>query len=221
MKKRSVISIIGSVIGYAVIAVLVAATIFVMFSKAAGRLVFIGNKSLLWVMTESMEPVIPERSYILVERIDAKDVRVGDVIVFISDDPAILGSYNTHRVAEIVGDNESFIMKGDNNLAEDKYPARAENVVAIYRRNLEFLSMLGRFLTSRIGLVSMIGLILALVMAMLMPEMRRMRDSQEVEAEKEHEAMIEALIAQEVEKLKKQEAEKAAENPAPENSEGK
>ena len=221
MKKRSVISVIGSVFGYAVIAVLVAATIFVLFSKASGKLMFLGNKSLLWVMTESMEPVIPERSYILVEKIDAKDVKVGDVIVFISDDPAILGSYNTHRVVEIVGDNESFIMKGDNNLAQDQYPARAENVAAVYLKNLEFLSMLGRFLTSRPGLVSMIGLILALVMAMLMPEMRRLRDAQEFEAEKEHEALIDALVAQEVEKLKKQEAEKAAEKTAPENSEGK
>ena len=214
MKKRSVFGRICTGFGYAVVAALVIAIAFVMISKASGRILFFGGKATVWVVSGSMEPTIPERSYILAEKVDPKDVSVGDVIVFISDDPEIAGQYNMHRVVEIVGDHEAFRTKGDNNLAEDTYPARAEAVAGRYVKNLELLSMFGRFLASQTGFISAISLVLVLTLLMFMPEMKRMRREQDDELEKQHEEEIEALVALEVEKLKKQHEAEASD---PEN----
>ncbi|MGN1099836.1 MAG: S26 family signal peptidase, partial [Christensenellales bacterium] len=44
--------------------------------------------SVLWVLTDSMEPTIPSRSYILVRNVTADEIEVNDVITFSSKDPA-------------------------------------------------------------------------------------------------------------------------------------
>lgn len=216
MKKRGVVGRIFSVIGYVLVAVLLGAIAFVMISKASGKLVFLFGRATVWVISESMEPAIPKSSYILVEKTSPEKIEVGDVIIFISDDPSIAGKYNTHRVVEIIGDHEEFVTKGDNNLVEDAYHARAEAVAGKYVKNLEFLSTLGRFLATRTGLISSISLVLSLTLLMFMPEMKRLRRKQDEELEKKHEEDIDALVALEVEKLKKQheaEANKSAEDP--------
>lgn len=212
MKKRGVFKTITDIIGYTVIIALVVLSGFIIISKASGRIFFIGGKATMWVMTPSMEPVIPEKSYILVEKVTAEDVKENDIIVFISDDPAIRGQYNTHRIIGVT--DGGFITKGDNNAVQDQYPARSENVVGRYVQNLDLLSQFGRFLSSRMGLVSMICLILAITMGMFLPEMRRLRAQQDAQAEKQHEAVIDELVRQEVERLKKQHEEelKNAEN---------
>lgn len=210
MKKRGVFSSITLYLGYAVIILLVAAIAFILISKSAGKLFYINGKTMVWVMSESMEPEIPRRSYIIVEKITADEVNVGDVIMFISDDPSIKGSYNTHRVVEIVGDHESFIMKGDNNIIEDEYPARAECVEARYVEKLEVLSRFGRFLSSQMGLMSSVSVVIALTAAIMLPELKRLQKAQEDEMNRQHEKEIEELVRLEIEKLREQNAGQAA-----------
>jgi signal peptidase I len=85
---------------------------------------FLFGKSAVWIVSESMEDVIPRNSYILIEKISAEDIKVGaedgDIVMFKSDDPTLGGGYNTHR---IIGKDEQtgmFISKGDHNVVEDK-----------------------------------------------------------------------------------------------------
>ena len=96
--------------------------------KASQHTVFIFGRTTVWVMTPSMEPQIPAQSYILVKRVSAEEVNVGDVIIFRSDDPSLDGSFNTHRVIEIIGDHEEFVTKGDANLIKDGYTAKADKI---------------------------------------------------------------------------------------------
>ena len=51
-------------------------------SKVSASPIFLFNKTAMWVMTESMDPTIPPKTYILVEKASADDVQEGDIIVF-------------------------------------------------------------------------------------------------------------------------------------------
>ena len=130
------------------------------YSKITGKTVV--PYSVLWVLTDSMEDAIPARSYILVKKVNPKDVKVGDVITFRSREAAISGSLNTHRVVEIIGDNEEFVTKGDNSsFGVDSAHVLPEDIQAVYVRNLPVLTFLGRVFTSAAGFALCIAFMLA------------------------------------------------------------
>jgi len=146
--KKSVKKIISDVVFGIVMAFLGLVILFSILQKTIG--VSIGGYHVLWVKTNSMEPTIPTSSYILTKDVEAKDVKVGDIITFVSDNPQIKGMYNTHRVIKI--EDGKFTTKGDNNPADDGiYSAKAENIVARYQRNMPFLSVFGRLFTTPVG----------------------------------------------------------------------
>ena len=160
MKIGKKVKLIGKIAFYTIFVVLSLLVVGMFFSKISNRIFFVGGKSTIWVMTDSMEDTIPAQSYILVRKAQASDVRVGDVITFYSDDPALRGNMNTHRVVEIKDGGNSFVTKGDNALANDPYPARGEAIVGIYERNLEVFSVAGRFIQSPAGLILIVLLII-------------------------------------------------------------
>ena len=160
MKKAK---LLGKILFYIFFFAVLLLVVGMLFSKINNRVFFLGNRSALWVMTDSMEEQIPARSYILIRKVDASEVRVGDVITYYSDDPVLQGHLNTHRVVEIVDGGRSFITKGDANLANDSYPARAEAVVGVYEKNLDFLTNVGRWFQTPMGLVC-IFVLLAVVL---------------------------------------------------------
>ena len=196
--------IITTVVGGAIILALLLCTVFVLISHARGDVPFFGSHSVMWITTGSMEPTIPQRSYILIEKVQPQDISRGDVIVFISDDPDIAGQYNTHRVISVIGDYEAFVTRGDNpetNPAEDRYPARAENLIGRCVKVLPALTLMGRFLSSTVGLFAMGVLIVTILMVMYLPDMARVMKQAEM-AKREKEARMDELVRLEVERLK-------------------
>lgn len=83
------------------------------------------------VLTASMEPKIPVNSIVVVKATNAFDIEVGDIITFRSEDPSLQGQTNTHRVIAIDYSTKSpvFTTKGDNSLAEDRYPVTANDLI--------------------------------------------------------------------------------------------
>lgn len=153
----------------------------------------IGGYHILWVKTDSMETTIPAQSYILTKDIKAEDVNVNDVISFISDDPAIKGMLNTHRVIEIT-DEGSFITKGDNYAVQDAYKVKPENVVARYEKNLPFLSIFGKLFTTPIGYgLTVVGIVGLVAMWFTIDFKERKKESKE--------ELINKMIKKEVERL--------------------
>ena len=124
-----------------------------MIAKIGNRVFFVGDRATIWVMTDSMEEQIPAQSYIQIRKIEPAQIQTGDVITFYSDDPALQGQLNTHRVVQVVDGGASFVTKGDNNLAEDRYPVRADAIVGVYEKNLKGLSLVGRLFQSKLGLI--------------------------------------------------------------------
>lgn len=140
MKKAlSVIRNIGFVL-------LVLFICFMILSMSQNRHLSIAGYEVLRVLTSSMEPTIPENTCIITKRVSTEELKVGDIITFISDDPQIQGFYNTHRIADIIEqDGETlYITKGDNNLGVDAYPVREEQIASIYVRELPGGRLLGK-----------------------------------------------------------------------------
>ena len=150
MKKAK---LLGKILFYIFFVAVLLLVVGMLFSKINNRVFFLGNRATLWVMTDSMEEQIPAQSYILIRKTDPSEIREGDVITFYSDDPVLQGHLNTHRVVEVQDGGRSFITKGDANLTDDSYPVRAESVVGVYEKNLDFLTTLGRWFQTPAGLI--------------------------------------------------------------------
>ena len=117
------------------IALLLAAYVFfVTLRTPKDRVPSIFGFSVLHVVSGSMEPTIPTGSMVLVRKVDASAVQVGDIICFYSNDPQIEGMPNTHRVTEIraKGGTLSFITQGDASETPDPYPVYADRLVGLF-----------------------------------------------------------------------------------------
>jgi signal peptidase I len=79
------------------------------------------------VLTASMTPTYPVGSLLVVESIDASQVRPGMAVTF--DDPAQPGRLVTHRViSQRVGDTFFFDTQGDANVSPDPFPVPARSI---------------------------------------------------------------------------------------------
>lgn len=87
------------------------------------------------VVTGSMEPDIPTGSLVIVQKADIASLKVGDVIMFRSDDPTVPQnapvSHEIIRMEQDLSGETIFITKGTANLTEDTYPVYAENIIGI------------------------------------------------------------------------------------------
>ena len=129
VSKKTVIKIISNVAFSVFMAFMGLLILFSILEKTVG--VSIGGHHVLWVKTNSMEPVIPASSYIVCKDVKAEDVKVDDIITFTSDDPRIKGMLNTHKVKAINKETGELTTWGINNPLEDEYKVKPENVADI------------------------------------------------------------------------------------------
>lgn len=105
---------------------------------------------ILHVVSGSMEPYIGEGSYIIVKETDAAELKIGETITFISEEPAIYGMYNTHRIYDICKDTYTgetlFITKGDAHQDTDAYPVKENQIVGKVVKVLPFGKSIGKML---------------------------------------------------------------------------
>ncbi len=170
-------------------------------SKVSASPIFLFNKTTMWVMTESMDPTIPPRTYILVEKATADDVEEGDIIVFRSRDPRIKGQFNTHRLTFKSGDN--LVTKGDNNAATDgAYSPRPEDVVGRYVKSLKGMTFLGRLAMTPVGYAVLVIVFIATMVICVIPDVKEAVKAKEEDDEEQKQKEIRRLIDEEVRRLK-------------------
>ncbi|NLF36995.1 MAG: signal peptidase I, partial [Clostridiaceae bacterium] len=87
------------------------------YSQITNKVPSFFGYSVMNIISTSMEPQIPENTFILIKKADPADLKVGDVITFYSKDPTIRGLPNTHRITDIRIENGNFVFitKGDAN----------------------------------------------------------------------------------------------------------
>lgn len=106
---------------------------------------------ILHVISGSMEPEIETGSYIIIRETDSEQLKEGDVITFVSEEPAIYGMYNTHRIYDICKDTYTgenlFITKGDAHTETDAYPVREDQIVGKLVKVLPFGKSIGKMIS--------------------------------------------------------------------------
>ncbi len=207
-KKGKVVS---NIVCGVIAALMLIGAIVLFAGRAQNRVIFIGNKAMLWIMTPSMQPLIEAQSYIQIEKVTADEVVEGDVITFYSDDPAIQGKLNTHEVVAIKGEgaDKEFVTKGLNNPVADSYTAKADRVVGRYVKNLSIMTVLMRFFLTKAGLFCVLLFVALLTLALCLPDLMDYFKEKKAQAEAEKQAEEQRLIEAEVERLKRQAAEVA------------
>ena len=148
---------------------LITASLFVLLvvvSTPAGQVPQVRGFSILRVMSVSMEPEIPEQSMLLVHKTDTDALQVGDVITFVSSDPTLNGTLNTHRIIRIARQRTGlqFVTKGDANALADRQDVKGSQVVG---KVILVSPLLGRL----VGLVStplVFGLLILLPLLFLL-----------------------------------------------------
>ena len=155
--KKIIVFITTALVSICVL-IVISLVAYVLVCNANDEVPFVGNHAVLRVATGSMETTIPTGSFIVVEKVLPEDIVVGDIVTFTSRDPAILGKLNTHRVVDIKIDESvrTFITKGDNNSAVDRYPVLDTDIKARYIRGSEFIKGIFNFFVSPWGLVIVI-----------------------------------------------------------------
>lgn len=133
-----------------VILILVTCVFIVSLLKGNAPSVF--GYRILHVVSGSMEPMIENGSYIIIKEVSVSKLQEGDVITFVSEEPAIYGLYNTHRIYDICKDTYTgerlFITKGDAYDEPDDYPVSEDQIVGKLVKVLPFGKTFGKILTS-------------------------------------------------------------------------
>ena len=131
MQIKKIISRSISVLVFLIFAAGIFVFVTVLISKTHGVPDFLGY-SFLNVSTSSMVPTYPVGTVVITKKVEAGEIKAGDVISFYSSDPEIKGIPNTHRIVSIQKDKEGkiyYITKGDNNSEADKFPVYPKDLI--------------------------------------------------------------------------------------------
>lgn len=93
---------------------------------ATGYATFFGYKP-IYILTDSMEPVIPAGSWVVGVPACGKEIAVGDVAAYRKENGTKLQLMVIHRVAGIT--ESGFIFQGDNNELPDSQIVRADQIM--------------------------------------------------------------------------------------------
>jgi len=106
------------------------------------------------VLTDSMYPVIKSGDLIILNKINAKDVKVGDIITYF-DPTGTTTTTVTHRVIELTKINKeiAFRTKGDANNTDDKTIVPNDKLVGIYKMRIAQLGNIAMFMSTTKGLI--------------------------------------------------------------------
>ena len=158
-KIKQVLNYIGKILSYASITLLIIIGIFLVYylismQKAKKDPSFKPSVSLYTIISGSMEPTI--HVYDVVVNVATKspeDIKVGDVITFISSSYISEGLTVTHRVQDIkiVNGEYEFVTKGDNNPVADGSTAKYSDVLGKVKYKIPQLGRVQFLVASKAG----------------------------------------------------------------------
>lgn len=161
------------------------------------------------VISPSMEPNYMVGDLIYVKQVDPETIQEGDVITFLVNEDLVVG---THRVVRVDRDNKHFYTKGDANDVEDGSPVHYNNVIGVPQFSIPKLGYVSDFIQNPPGTYITLGVGLALILIVFLPDMlRRKKDEEDTDAPAPEDSAVEEenqRLKAEIEKLKAEMAEK-------------
>lgn len=158
-KSKQIIKYISLVLSWTLFVVLILIISFLVYYLVCTNLYakngdsYAPSFSLYTIVSPSMEPTINVYDVIVTKKIEPKDIKVNDIITFISTSSISEGMTVTHRVVSIVNgpNGVEFKTKGDNNLSADSDTAKSENLLGKVIFKVPQLGRLQFFLASKGG----------------------------------------------------------------------
>ncbi len=123
------------------------------------------------VLSGSMEPTYHVGSLIYVQKVEPKDVKVGDPITFVLNEQLVVA---THRVVDIDIDEQGMIRfqtKGDANTSVDGGKVHQANLLGKPVFTIPYLGYVASFIQNRPGLYITIAIVAILILLMFLPEL--------------------------------------------------
>lgn len=158
--------------------------------------------SVFRVLSGSMEPTIPVDSLVVVKRVEAEKIKEDDVISFYSQDPALGGFVNTHRVFSVENSqgNLSFTTKGDANHGPDRYGVASKDLIGKVVYVSPVIGKAVRLLSNPLLFIPLV--VLPLLLILVGNLIKTIKVARGIAREEEEAAVREAL--EEIKKRKKE-----------------
>ncbi len=119
------------------------------------------------VMSGSMEPGYPVGSIVMVDTVEAEEIKVGDAIAFYLNDNTVA----THRVITVDKQQRTFSTKGDANEIADLSPISFNQLIGKATSHIPMLGYVTLGLKSTKGILISVAILLVLVLLYLVPEL--------------------------------------------------
>ncbi|MCR4770749.1 MAG: signal peptidase I [Oscillospiraceae bacterium] len=211
---KKTLTILLSVILWAVILVAALFTFTTMATKDSTRVASIGGFTPLTVQTDSMAPTFYSGDMIIIKKVDPASLKVGDIITFhtIIENQYVL---NTHRIAVIDEENgyRRYTTKGDNNSVSDQHIIADGDIVGKYAGKVSKLGKVMDFLSSSVGFLVVIVLPLLIFFIYqiyhLITVSMKLKRATALETAEEQAKILSASASDEETERMKAEAEKA------------
>ncbi len=166
--------------------------------------------SVSYVPTESMEPTIHADSYVLFKSATFETVAENDIIIY----RASSGRFIIHRVIEKT--NEYIICQGDNNPIADTENIYPDMVLGKYVRTISFLNIFSGGINQNMIYIFLVILFIILIITQIASiaiksqtdALKKKNDQAEKDREVLLREMRNQILAEELEKLKKQKEQK-------------
>lgn len=188
--------------------------IVVTAQKIFGGIPNIFGYRIMYITSASMEPELKVGDVIIVKNCLPEELKAGDIITYKGEKNDFNGKLITHRVTEIQNDEGGalyIVTRGDANSTPDPR-IRFDQVLGRMVANACILSGLYSFFFTPYGFIIFVFLILLMFANDFGKTIKRIREKKDpppgnilMEETEEYKAAVKAYIAQEAEKLKKNE----------------
>lgn len=163
INRKQILKILKKILSFLSGFILIFATAtfaYVILSSTKDQVVNIFGKSILHIVTGSMEPTILTGDYIIIDRKDTANLQIGDIISFYSEEENTKGLIVTHRIIDI-NENGEYVTKGDANNVTDVKNVRKSQIIGKYRKKARIFRWANSFMDKKkiILLIIMIAFI--------------------------------------------------------------
>lgn len=203
--NKKILIIVLNLLVWVIVLSLVFVVVKLLIGQFTGKPTFFGDYSIMKIATGSMinyedeSKGINPNEYILIKKVNPKEIKEEDVITFVSQDKSIKGMLNTHRVKKIEYDQDGkcvFTTKGDNRITNpinDTEPVLEEHLVGKFQCKLLVVTAVMNVVTSiYFVLILIIGVTIISVGVTIY---KSVKQSQKEEFDRKVQAEIEKLKA--------------------------